>query len=53
MNAIENKVATPPVTEELALVKEAKKDDDTAFEELVRSYERNDFRIAQQTNCFA
>src|SRR5947208_4165297 len=46
MSAIENKVAAP-VTEELALVQAAKEGDDKAFEELVRRYDRNVFRIAQ------
>src|SRR3977135_35881 len=47
MNTIENKVAAVPVTEELALVRAAKQGDDKAFEELVRRYDRNVFRIAQ------
>src|ERR1700687_3679524 len=47
MNTIENKVAAPPVTEELSLVQAAKRGDDSAFEELVRRYDRNVFRIAQ------
>src|SRR3981189_1641810 len=47
MNTIENKVAAVPVTEELTLVQAAKKGDDSAFEELVRRYDRNVFRIAQ------
>src|SRR5712672_4772422 len=47
MNTIENKVAVPPLTEELALVRAAKRGDDAAFEELVRRYDRNVFRIAQ------
>jgi len=46
MSAIENHV-TAPVSEELALVRAAKQGDDSAFEELVRRYERNVFRIAQ------
>ena len=46
MNAIENKLAGP-VSEELALVQAAKRGDDSAFEELVRRYDRNVFRIAQ------
>src|ERR1700694_4777036 len=49
MNTIENKVAAPPVTEELSLVRAAKQGDDAAFEELVRRYDRNVFRIAQRT----
>src|SRR5260370_11602171 len=47
MNTIENKVAVVPVTEELSLVRAAKQGDDAAFEELVRRYDRNVFRIAQ------
>src|ERR1700682_4363191 len=47
MNTIENKVAAPPVAEELSLVRAAKQGDDAAFEELVRRYDRNVFRIAQ------
>src|SRR5580704_1284287 len=46
MGAIQNKVVGP-VTDELALVQAAKKGDDSAFEELVRRYDRNVFRIAQ------
>ena len=46
MGAIQNKLGTP-VTDELALVQAAKRGDDTAFEELVRRYDRNVFRIAQ------
>jgi len=46
MGAIENKVAVP-VTEEMALVRRAKQGDDSAFEDLVRKYDRNVFRIAQ------
>ena len=46
MGAIQNKVAGP-VTDELALVQAAKRGDDSAFEELVRRYDRNVFRIAQ------
>src|SRR6267154_3703029 len=47
MNTIENKVAAVPVTDELSLVRAAKQGDDAAFEELVRRYDRNVFRIAQ------
>ena len=36
-----------PVSDELALVEAAKAGDDAAFEELVRRYDRNVFRIAQ------
>src|SRR5256885_12274364 len=46
MGAIQNKLGAP-VTEELALVQAAKRGDDSAFEELVRRYDRNVFRIAQ------
>ena len=46
MSAIENQVSAP-VSEELALVRAAKQGDDSSFEELVRRYERNVFRIAQ------
>src|SRR5258708_39751747 len=46
MGAIQNKLEGP-VTDELALVQAAKKGDDSAFEELVRRYDRHAFRIAQ------
>ncbi|HME36300.1 MAG TPA: sigma-70 family RNA polymerase sigma factor, partial [Candidatus Sulfotelmatobacter sp.] len=46
MGAIQNKVVGP-VSEELSLVQAAKRGDDSAFEELVRRYDRNVFRIAQ------
>src|ERR1700737_1361916 len=46
MGAIQNKLEGP-VTDELPLVEVAKKGDDSAFEELVRRYDRNVFRIAQ------
>ena len=46
MGAIQNKLGAP-VSEELALVQAAKRGDDSAFEELVRRYDRNVFRIAQ------
>src|SRR5881275_1244479 len=46
MGAIQNKL-DGPVTEELALVRAAKAGDDSAFEELIRRYDRNVFRIAQ------
>ena len=36
-----------PVSEEMELVRRAKRGDDSAFEELVRRYDRNVFRIAQ------
>src|ERR1700746_4096975 len=46
MNSIQTKVGEP-VSDELALVQAAKKGDVSAFEELVRRYDRNVFRIAQ------
>src|SRR6201984_2555589 len=46
MGAIQNKVVGP-VSEELTLLQAAKRGDDSAFEELVRRYDRNVFRIAQ------
>src|SRR5271165_6677557 len=46
MGAIQPKVSEP-VSDELALVASAKAGDVTAFEELVRRYDRNVFRIAQ------
>lgn len=46
MGAIQNKL-DGPVSEEMALVRAAKAGDDSAFEELVRRYDRNVFRIAQ------
>src|SRR5205814_10506485 len=46
MGAIQPKV-NEPVSDELALVSAAKAGDVTAFEELVRRYDRNVFRIAQ------
>lgn len=45
METIQTKV-NEPVSDELALVNAAKKGDVTAFEELVRRYDRNVFRIA-------
>src|SRR3981189_3872162 len=36
-----------PVSEEMRVVRRAKGGDDSAFEELVRRYDRNVFRIAQ------
>ena len=47
MGAIQQNKAAGPVSEELALVQAAKRGDDSAFEELVRRYDRNVFRIAQ------
>src|SRR5438270_6320156 len=46
MDAIETKVAEPQ-TEELALVDAARHGDVGAFEELIKRYDRNVFRIAQ------
>src|SRR5215470_8987932 len=46
MSAIQPNVREP-ISEELALVRAAKGGDDQAFEELVRRYDRNVFRIAQ------
>src|SRR5690348_1884255 len=46
MGAIQPKVSEP-VSDELALVEAAKAGDVGAFEELVRRYDRNVFRIAQ------
>lgn len=45
METIQTKVSEP-VSDELALVNAAKKGDVAAFEELVRRYDRNVFRIA-------
>src|SRR5438132_11290509 len=46
MSAIQPKVGKP-VSDELTLVQAAKSGDVSAFEELVRRYDRNVFRIAQ------
>src|SRR4249919_2820953 len=46
MSAIQPRVGEP-VSDELALVQAAKKGDVSAFEELVKRYDRNVFRIAQ------
>jgi RNA polymerase sigma-70 factor (ECF subfamily) len=46
MGTIQAKLSEP-VSDELALVQAAKAGDDGAFEELVRRYDRNVFRIAQ------
>src|SRR5437868_11722090 len=46
MDAIETKVAEPQ-TEELALVDAARQGDVGAFEQLIKRYDRNVFRIAQ------
>ena len=48
MNALESKqVREPEATEEMALVRAAKAGDLSAFEQLVKRYDRNIFRIAQ------
>ncbi len=46
MSAIQPNIEQP-VSEEMQLVRRAKRGDDQAFEELVRRYDRNVFRIAQ------
>src|SRR5579862_6118175 len=46
MSAIQPNIEQP-VSEEMELVRRAKRGDDSAFEELVRRYDRNVFRIAQ------
>ena len=46
MTAIQPNVSEP-VSDELALVQAAKGGDVSSFEELVRRYDRNVFRIAQ------
>ena len=46
MGAIQPKVSEP-ISDELILVQKAKGGDVSAFEELVRRYDRNVFRIAQ------
>src|ERR1700759_5802651 len=47
MGAIQKVNEPAPLTEELVLVNAAKAGDMSAFEELVRRYDRNVFRIAQ------
>ncbi|HEX7962719.1 MAG TPA: sigma-70 family RNA polymerase sigma factor [Terriglobales bacterium] len=47
MEAIQSKATDTAVTEELALVQAAKQGDVGAFEQLVKRYDRNIFRIAQ------
>src|SRR5438477_10277461 len=47
MSAIQPNISEQPLSEELQLVRAAKQGDDKAFEELVRRYDRNVFRIAQ------
>ena len=46
MSAIQPNIGEP-VSDELALVQAAKNGDVSAFEELVKRYDRNVFRIAQ------
>ena len=46
MGTIHNQLAGRD-SDELSLVRAAKQGDDSAFEELVRRYDRNVFRIAQ------
>src|SRR5438270_13825799 len=47
MSTIQPNIGEQPLSEELTLVRAAKQGDDKAFEELVRRYDRNVFRIAQ------
>src|SRR5215471_2935748 len=47
MEAIQSKAAEATVSDELALVQAAKQGDVGAFEQLVKRYDRNIFRIAQ------
>jgi len=47
MGTIQPKIGEPPVSEELQLVNAAKEGDVGAFEQLVKRYDRNVFRIAQ------
>jgi RNA polymerase sigma-70 factor, ECF subfamily len=47
MEAIQSKATDTAVSEELALVQAAKQGDVGAFEQLVKRYDRNIFRIAQ------
>lgn len=47
MEAIESKIGEPASDNESLLVKAAKQGDISAFEELVKRYDRNVFRIAQ------
>ena len=47
MEAIQSKAADTTVSDELALVQAAKQGDVGAFEQLVKRYDRNIFRIAQ------
>ena len=47
MEAIQSKATETAVSEELALVQAAKQGDVGAFEQLVKRYDRNIFRIAQ------
>ncbi|MFL6464561.1 MAG: sigma-70 family RNA polymerase sigma factor [Bryobacteraceae bacterium] len=47
METIQSKAAETAVSDELALVQAAKQGDVSAFEQLVKRYDRNVFRIAQ------
>src|SRR5216110_3788761 len=47
MEAIQSKATETAVSDELALVQAAKRGDISAFEQLVKRYDRNVFRIAQ------
>src|SRR5204862_2306004 len=47
MEAIQSKTTETAVSDELALVQAAKQGDVSAFEQLVKRYDRNVFRIAQ------
>jgi len=47
MEAIQSKATETAVSDELALVQAAKQGDVSAFEQLVKRYDRNIFRIAQ------
>jgi RNA polymerase sigma-70 factor, ECF subfamily len=47
METIQSKALEPAVSDEMALVRAAKQGDVSAFEQLVKRYDRNIFRIAQ------
>src|SRR5512138_2487431 len=47
METIQSKALEPAVSDEMALVRAAKQGEVSAFEELVKRYDRNVFRIAQ------
>jgi RNA polymerase sigma-70 factor, ECF subfamily len=47
METIQSKASEPAVSDEMALVRAAKQGDVSAFEQLVKRYDRNIFRIAQ------